>query len=130
MTPEQIQMIIDYMDKAEDGNDYLDIIENYEMLLYKILTQALEIAKGESVVVQNWQPIETAHQNHEMVLVCLPRMMNLVVRSWYDTIHKCWKSDRDTGGGITQVEFYHAGDLWMPIVKPVKAMIAVAEGDK
>ena len=62
--------------------------------------------------IMGWKPIKTLPENSEMVLVELPRIMNLVVRSWYDVHHKCWKSDRDTDGGITNVEFYHEGDLW------------------
>ena len=51
MTPDEIQMILGDLDKAEDGNDYLNIIENYEMRLREVLTQALEIANGNMVLV-------------------------------------------------------------------------------
>lgn len=59
MTPDEIQMILGDLDKAEDGNDYLNIIENYEMRLREVLTQALEIANGNMVLVprellDNW----------------------------------------------------------------------------
>jgi hypothetical protein len=59
-----------------------------------------------------WQPIENAPREQRPFLVKLPRIMNLVVRSWFNTTHKQWESDRDTDGGITKVEFYHEGDLY------------------
>ncbi len=68
-----------------------------------------------------WQPIETAPKDGEYFLVCLPRMMNLIMRARFDTVHKQWLSERDNDGAISRVEFFHAGDFWMPMPKPPAA---------
>jgi hypothetical protein len=65
-----------------------------------------------------WQPIEIAPKDGGYFLVCLPRLMNLIVRARFDTVHKQWLSERDNDGAIYRVEFFHAGDLWMPMPKP------------
>lgn len=85
-----------------------------------------EIEELKKRALPEWQPIETAPRNSEMVLVMLPRMMNLVVRSWYNRLYNCWMSDRETEGGITKVEFYHKGDLWMPIPEPPAEAVQAA----
>jgi hypothetical protein len=61
-----------------------------------------------------WMPIETAPKD-VMVLVCLPRQMNIVVRAWYNSIHNFWQTDYEGEGGITRPMYFHEGDLWHPI---------------
>ena len=61
-----------------------------------------------------WKPIKTAPKD-VMVLVCLPRQMNLVVRAWYNSIHNFWQTDYEGEGGITRPIYFHEGDLWHPI---------------
>lgn len=65
-----------------------------------------------------WQPISTAPKDGTTVLVCLPRIMNLIVRASYSTVHKYWRTDMDTDGGITNPTFFHDGDFWMPLPEP------------
>ena len=66
----------------------------------------------------NWLPIETAPKDGSMILVCLPRQMNIVVRARYDRIHKHWLTDYEGEGGISQGAFFHQGDLWHPVPPP------------
>lgn len=68
----------------------------------------------------DWQPIETAPKDGQMILVCLPRIMNLIVRATYSTVHGYWKTDCETDGGITNPTFFHKGDYWMPLPDPPK----------
>jgi hypothetical protein len=77
------------------------------------LTHAIEHMKR-----GQWQPIETAPKDGELFLICLPRMMNLIIRARFDRIHKLWLSERGTDGGVASVEFFHQGDLWMPLPEP------------
>ena len=71
--------------------------------------------------IGEWRPIECAPKDGEYFLVCLPRMMNLIMRARFDTVHKQWLSERDNDGAISRVEFFHAGDFWMPMPKPPAA---------
>ena len=75
------------------------------------LQEALAQPEQEPVA---WQPIWTAPRD-VMVLVCLPRQMNLVVRAWYNSIHNFWQTDYEGEGGITRPTYFHEGDLWHPI---------------
>lgn len=65
-----------------------------------------------------WEPIETAPQDGTMILVCLPRMMDLIVRARYSTVHKYWTHDYEGEGGVKTPCFYHPGDLWQPMPTP------------
>ena len=62
-----------------------------------------------------WQPIETAPKDGRMILVCLPRQMNLVVRAWYRDYKGFWLTDQETDGGISKPAWFHEGDLWHPV---------------
>ena len=64
-----------------------------------------------------WLGIESAPQDGRMILVCLPRIMNLVVRARFNTVHKFWQTDYEGEGGIVKPHFFHAGDLWHEIPK-------------
>jgi hypothetical protein len=68
--------------------------------------------QGEPVA---WRPIETAPKDGSMLLVCLPRQMNIVVRAWYNRLHNFWQTDYEGEGGITRPTYFHEGDLWHPI---------------
>jgi len=68
-----------------------------------------------------WQPIETAPKDGTVILVCLPRMMNLIVRACYSTVHGYWRTDCETDGGITNPTFFHDGDYWMLLPEPPEA---------
>lgn len=62
-----------------------------------------------------WQPIETAPKDGQMILVCLPRQMGLVVRAWYRDFKGFWLTDQETDGGISRPAWFYEGDLWHPI---------------
>ena len=62
-----------------------------------------------------WKQIETAPKDGQMILICLPRQMNIVVRAWYNRIHNFWQTDYEGEGGITRPMWFHEGDLWHPI---------------
>ena len=73
------------------------------------------IAELESQEPVAWKPIETAPKDGAMLLVCLPRQMNIVVRAWYNKLHNFWQTDYEGEGGITRPIYFHKGDLWHPI---------------
>jgi hypothetical protein len=79
----------------------------------KALEEAL--AKQEQGEPVAWKPIETAPKDGSMILICLPRQMNIVVRAWYNKIHNFWLTDYEGEGGITRPTYFHEGDLWHPI---------------
>jgi len=79
----------------------------------EILEEAL--AKQEQGEPVAWEPIETAPKDGSMILICLPRQMNIVVRAWYNKIHNFWQTDYEGEGGITRPTYFHEGDLWHPI---------------
>lgn len=74
-----------------------------------------------------WQPIETAPKDGSMILVCLPRMMKLIVRSRFDKIHGYWLTDYEGEGGVKVPVFYHPGDLWQPMPPTPTDVTASAE---
>lgn len=61
-----------------------------------------------------WKSTETAPKDGEMFLVCYPRMMNLVVRCRWNSVHKYFVDD-SKGEGLTHPIFFHEGDLWTEI---------------
>ena len=82
--------------------------------LRKALAQAEQPEQPEQGPV-TWKPIKTAPKDASMILVCLPRHMNIVVRAWYNKIHGFWQTDYEGEGGITRPTYFHEGDLWHPI---------------
>lgn len=78
--------------------------------------------------IAHWQPVETAPKDGSMLLICLPRQMNLVVRAWYNKIHNFWQTDYEGEGGITRPYYFHEGDLWHPI--PSLPAVKAAHGIK
>lgn len=79
-----------------------------------VINTALEMAKGNV-----WQPIETAPKDGGMFLVCLPRMMDLIIRARFDRVHKQWLTDLESQG-LDKVHFFHPGDVWQPLPTPPK----------
>ena len=83
-------------------------------------------AKNEVASI-GWLGIESAPKDGRMILVCLPRMMNLVVRARFNTIHGFWQTDYEGEGGITKPHFFHEGDLWHEIPKLPNRVISGKE---
>lgn len=92
--------------------------------LYKdyILQEALkEIAFNAWQAAQpQWQPIETAPKNGEMILVCLPRQMNLILRARWSEIYNMWLADKEFENCLDRGIFFHHGDLWTSIPQPLE----------
>lgn len=68
----------------------------------------LFIHQREMEEMLKWQPIETAPEKWEEILVCFPRLGNNMQLAYYNTVHKHWCIK----GDYTK---FHEGDLWMPI---------------
>jgi hypothetical protein len=66
----------------------------------------------------DWKPIKDAPKDGRVILVCLPRMMNLIVRARFNTIHKHWLTDCESDGGISNWTYFHPGDMWMDMPAP------------
>ena len=94
---------------------------DYERRILAALEQA-PVTVGEA-----WQPIETAPKDGQMILVCLPRMMNLIVRARFDTVHGYWLHDYEGEGGVSRYFSLHPGDVWMPMPKPPRALADAGE---
>lgn len=62
-----------------------------------------------------WLPIESAPKDGAVILVLLPRMMNLIVRARYNSVHGYWVTDCDNEGRISSPTFFHPGDMWHPM---------------
>jgi len=83
-------------------------------------TNDTENAGGKGVASSDmlgWQGVCFAPKSGEVFLLCLPRMMNLIVRCRYNTIHGGFQMDMeddrsDPGGGIVRPYFpFHGGDI-------------------
>lgn len=79
------------------------------------LILAIKAALAQEQEPVAWQPIETAPKDGTMILICLPRQTNLVIRGRYNNIHRVWQVDYEDEGGITRPMYFHEGDLWHPI---------------
>jgi len=62
-----------------------------------------------------WKSFETAPKDGQMILICLPRQMNLITRAWYNKIHGHWLHDYETDGSISRPLFFTKDDLWHPM---------------
>lgn len=94
---------------------------DYERRIFAALEPA-PVAPAEA-----WQPIETAPKDGQMILVCLPRMMNLIVRARFDTVHGYWLHDYEGEGGVSRYFSLHSGDVWLPMPKPPRALADAGE---
>lgn len=65
-----------------------------------------------------WKPAATAPKDGRMFLVCFPRIMNMIVRCTYDSVHGYFKTDMDTDGGVTSPTFFHDADVWTNLPDP------------
>lgn len=101
---------IDILERHQKWRMGADIDASNPKELSAALTYAIEHLKR-----FQWRDIKDAPRDGETVLVCLPRMMNLIIRARYNTIHKHWLSERESPEGITRYEYFHDGDLWMPL---------------
>jgi hypothetical protein len=81
------------------------------------MSDELKEKQEESGASMGWSGIESAPKDGSMILVCLPRMMNLIVRARFNTIHGYWLTDYEGEGGIKKPHFFHDGDLWHEMPK-------------
>ena len=64
-----------------------------------------------------WQPIETAPEDGEVFLLCLPKQMNLIIRCRYNRVHKYFVTDQNAIW-LTNYHVMHEGELWQPMPQP------------
>lgn len=93
----------------------MQLYSNDENVHYLAIKKALTSGAG-----GEWQPIESAPRDGRMFLVMFPRMMNLVVRSRYNTLYKHFTHELDNDQAVTKPAYYHEGDLWCDIPPPPK----------
>lgn len=83
-----------------------------------LTNKVLAVLSKASPVLGDWKPIATAPTSNQTILVCLPRINNLIIRAAYSTVHRYWRTDLETEGGINRPTFFHEGDLWMHMPNP------------
>lgn len=93
--------------------------DGYDQFWGALEAERAKVAAAYEAVAQ-WQPIETAPQDGRMILVCLPRVMNLIVRARFNNIYKYWVTDYEGEGGVKVPHFFHPGDVWTPLPQPPK----------
>ena len=94
--------------------------------------ESAEASGVASSALLGWQGVCFAPKTGEVFLLCLPRMMNLIVRCRYNTVHGSFQMDMEddrkcSDGGVTRpyFPFYggeingkdHPGDMFMPMPK-------------
>lgn len=119
MTPEQIQSALDSFNNGYEGDpDFFEFVHGKTIL--HALTQALEIAKGDKVVVRK--------SDIAKAMLCL-----LTSESIDDTI---WLDEKDMIGMTLFEHLEIIGDINIEnrcpaeMADQLEAMIAVAEGDE
>ena len=120
--PKQLAEAIAIVKRHQDWRRGAEIEMENPKELGVAIDETLEAAKAHLAHLETggWLDIETAPKDSGTFLICLPRMMNLIIRASYNTVHGHWLSDRETGDGITNLEYFHPGDLWMPLPAPPK----------
>lgn len=110
--------------KLMPGEPTGEMVDAFENATGEYLTTAAWKAMREAAPTFNlsdlWRPIESAPKDGRMFLVLLPRMMNLVVRARYNTVHKYFITDCENEGRVSDPIFFFKGDMWMEIPEPPK----------